>query len=161
MVTTSTAAGSGSTEAPSDISQELAAFKALTTDEKLGLLWVVYENMGGSITPAAPEAAGPQFTENLFNTIKGMEEADQMAFMRDLVENKETEHTKTYSTFEADNKLVFWYQLSKGMAAGDVIPVPDDYEMSSATSQVFNKITALEFNQQITLLRYCVVDMGA
>jgi len=161
MVTSSTASGSGSTEAPSDISQELAAFKALTTDEKLGLLWVVYENMGGSITPAAPDAAGPQFTKNLFDTVKGMEEADQMAFMRDLVENKETEHTKIYGTFEADNKLVFWYQLSEGMAAGDVIPVPDDYGMSGATSKVFSSITALDFNQQITLLRYCVVDMGA
>jgi len=160
MVTSSTAT-SGSTGAPSDVSQELSAFKALTTDEKLGLLWVVYENIGGSITPAAPEAAGPQFTQNLFDKVKGMEESDQMAFMRDLVENKETEDTKVYSTFEADNKLVFWYQLSEGMAAGDVIPVPDDYEMSGATSQVFNKITALDFNQQITLLRYCVVDMGA
>ena len=159
MVTGSTA--SGTQAAPDDISQELSAFKALTTDEKLGLLWVVYENMGGSITPAAPRAAGPQFTEDLFNTVKGMEEADQMAFMRDLVENKKTKHTEAYSSFEADNKLVFWYQLSEGMAAGDVIPVPDDYEMSGATSQVFNQITALDFNQQITLLRYCVVDMGA
>ncbi len=161
MVTSSTATGSGQTEAPSDISQELAAFKALTTDEKLGLLWVVYKNMGGSITPAAPAAAGPQFTESLFNTVKGMEEADQMAFMRDLVENNKTENTEAYSKFEADNKLLFWYQLSEGMAAGDVIPVPDDYEMSGATSQVFNKITALDFNQQITLLRHCIVDMGA
>lgn len=159
MVTGSTA--SSAQEVPSDISQEVSAFKALTTDEKLGLLWVVYENMGGSITPAAPRAAGPQFTENLFDSVKGMEEADQMAFMRDLVENKKTEYTEAYSAFEADNKLVFWYQLSEGMAAGDVIPVPEDYEMSGATSQVFNKITALDFNQQITLLRYCVVDMGA
>ncbi|MBE9061516.1 orange carotenoid protein N-terminal domain-containing protein [cf. Phormidesmis sp. LEGE 11477] len=159
MVTGS--ASSSTSEAPSDISQELSAFKALTTDEKLGLLWVVYDNMGGSITPAAPRAAGPQFTEDLFNTVKGMEEADQMAFMRDLVENKKTEHTEAYSAFEGDNKLVFWYQLSEGMAAGDVIPVPDDYEMSGAASQVFNQITALDFNQQITLLRYCVIDMGA
>ena len=42
-----------------------------------------------------------------------------------------------------------------------MIPVPDNYELSGAASQVFGKITALDFNQQITLLRYAVVDMGA
>jgi len=47
------------------------------------------------------------------------------------------------------------------MAAGNVIPVPDDYEMSGAVSQVFNQTTTLDFNQQITLLRYAVIEMGA
>lgn len=35
----------------------LAAFNRLSTDEKLGLLWVIYDNMGGSITPAATGVA--------------------------------------------------------------------------------------------------------
>lgn len=146
---------------PSDISQELLEFKALTTDEQLGLLWVVYKNMGGSITPAAPGAAASEFTQRLLDKVKSMEAADQMAFMRDLVNNKKTEDTEAYSAYSEDYKLLFWYQLSEGMAAGDVIQVPDDYELSGAGSQVFSKITELEFNQQITLLRHAVIDMGA
>lgn len=149
------------TNLPSDISQELTAFEALTTDEKLGLLWVVYDNMGGSITPAAPGASGAQFTQNLLNEVKNMEESEQMAFMRDLVEQKSTEQCEAYSAFTEDTKLAFWYELAEGMAAGEIISVPDDYEMSGATAQVFSAITTLDFNQQITLLRHTVIDMGA
>ncbi|MEL7350389.1 MAG: orange carotenoid protein N-terminal domain-containing protein [Cyanobacteria bacterium P01_A01_bin.116] len=146
---------------PSDISQELSAFEALTTDEKLGLLWVVYENMGGSITPAAPGAANAEFTQTLLTKVKGMNEEAQMAFMRALVEHKKTDDTEAYGVFSEDNKLLFWYQLSEEMAAGNVIQVPDDYEPSGSVSQVFSKIADLDFNQQITLLRHAVVDMGA
>ena len=146
---------------PSDIQQELSAYNALSTDEKLGLLWIVYKNMGGSITPAAPGAANTEFTANLFNKVKGMEEDAQMGFMRGLIEHKTTSDTEAYDGFSEDNKLVFWYQLSEGMAAGDVIQVPDSYEPSGAVSQAFNKIAELDFNQQITLLRHCVIDMGS
>lgn len=159
MVTSSRA--SATTNVPSDISQELTAFEALTADEKLGLLWVLYDNMGGSVTPAAPGAAEEQFTQGLLDTVKGMEQSEQMTFMRDLVNNKKTDDTEAYGVFSDDNKLVFWYQLAEEMAAGTVIPVPDDYEMSGSISQVFGAFTALDFEQQITLLRYAVVDMGA
>ncbi|MGD1896075.1 MAG: orange carotenoid protein N-terminal domain-containing protein [Phormidesmis sp.] len=159
MVTTSQA--STQTNVPSDIAQELSAFEALTTDEKLGLLWVLYDNMGGSVTPAAPGSGGEQFTKNLLDEVKSMEESEQMAFMRDLVEQKSTDPCEAYGAFSDDSKLAFWYELAEGMAAGEIIPVPDDYEMSGATAQVFSATTALDFEQQITLLRHAVVDMGA
>lgn len=143
------------------LTQELSAFQGLGTDEKLGLLWVVYKNMGGSITPAAPGAADPQFTQNLLEKVKGMEHSDQLAFMRDLVEKKSTEDTKAYGAFAENTKLVFWYELSEEMTKGTVVPVPDDYELSSSASTVFDSIVALEYNEQITLLRDVAVDMGA
>jgi hypothetical protein len=36
------------------VSHAITAFKGLTIDEQLGLLWVLYDNMGRSITTAAP-----------------------------------------------------------------------------------------------------------
>ena len=159
MVMTSTASAQSSV--PSDISQELPAFEALTTDEKLGLLWVLYDNMGEAVTPAAPGAGGVQFTQNLLNEVKDMEESAQMAFMRDLVEQKSTEQCEAYGAFSQDMKLAFWYELAEGMAAGDIISISDDYEMSGATAQVFSAVTTLDFEQQITLLRHAVIDMGA
>ena len=146
---------------PEDIASELSAFKALSTDDKLGLLWEVYKKMGSSITPAAPGAAEPQFTQKLYEAVKGMDNSAQLDFMRDLVNQASTEQTKTYSSFDANNKLYFWYHLSEGMDAGDVVPVPDDYELPSAASELLTKITQLDFNQQITLLRQSVIDMGA
>ena len=41
------------------------AFDALSTDDKLALLYYVYEKMGDSITPAAPTAANPEFAPRL------------------------------------------------------------------------------------------------
>lgn len=143
------------------LTQQLSEFKGLSTDEQLGLLWVVYKNMGGSITPAAPGAAEPQFTQNLLEKVKGMSNEDQLAFMRDLVNKKSTEDTKAYSAFAENTKLVFWYELSEEMTKGTVVPVPDGYELSAGASKVFESIVALEFNEQITLLRDSVVDMGA
>lgn len=144
-----------------DVSQQLSEFNALGTDDKLGLLWVLYENMGKSITPAAPGAAEPQFTQRLLDEVIAMEEGDQLAFMRDLVEQKQTEETKTYGAFSENNKLLFWYQLSEGMTAGDIIPVPESYELPAGAAKLFSEMSSLEFNQQITLLRQTVLEMGA
>ena len=146
---------------PEDIAGELSAFKALSTDDKLGLLWEIYKKMGDSITPAAPGAAEPQFTEKLYEAVKGMDNDAQLNFMRDLCNKASTEHTKTYGSFDANNKLYFWYHLSEGMDAGEIVPVPDDYELPSGASELLTKIEQMDFNQQITLLRQSVIDMGA
>ena len=146
---------------PDDVASEISAFKALSTDDKLGLLWEVYKKMGSSITPAAPGSAEPQFTQKLYETVKGMDESAQLAFMRDLVNKKKTDNTDIYSSFDANNKLYFWYHLSEGMDAGDVVQVPDDYELPGEASQLLSKITQMDYNQQITMLRQSVLDMGA
>lgn len=145
----------------SDISQELSELKALSTDDQLGLLWKLYEGMGESITPAAPGAAEPQFTRSLLESVKAMDESAQLSFMRGLVNRKRTEKTAEYSQLSEDNKLVFWYELAEAMEAGTVVPVPEDYELPAGAAKLFISITALEFNQQITLLRQSVLDMGA
>lgn len=160
MVTSSQASKSSKPNIPDDIAKQYLTYSGLATDDKLGLLWVLYENMGGSITPAAPGAAEPQFTQSLLNDVKAMEQSDQLTFMRDLVERKKTDQTEVYSGFTENNKLVFWYELSQGMTNGEIIPVPDDYELPSSAAQSFNDIAALDFEQQITLLRHAAVAMG-
>jgi hypothetical protein len=124
---------------------ELSNIQGLSTDDQLGLLWVLYEHMGESITPAAPGAADEQFTQRLLEDVKAMEQADQLTFMR----------------YSENNKLLFWYELAEEMAAGTVVPVPDDYELSSSASEVFNALAALDFNAQITVLRHAALNMGA
>jgi hypothetical protein len=142
-------------------SPALSSFQALSTDDQLGLLWVLYENMGGSVTPAAPGAAAPQFTQTLLDEVKAMSHEDQLTFMRLLAENTPTAQTEQYSAFSEDNKLLFWYQLAEEMDAGTVVPMPEGYELPSDAAQLFSEITAMEFNEQITLLRNAVLGMGA
>ncbi|MEO0458852.1 MAG: orange carotenoid protein N-terminal domain-containing protein [Cyanobacteria bacterium P01_A01_bin.114] len=139
----------------------IQAFEQLTTDEKLGLLWVLYDGMGDSITPAAPGAAGEQFTQKLLTTVKEMEHDQQLEFMRDLVNRSNTEHTQAYGAFTNDSKLVFWYELAELMRQGEVIPVPENYELPENATSVFRAIAAMDFNEQITVLRHAVLDMGA
>lgn len=150
-----------STDAPTQETDQAAdQFKQLSTDEQLGLLWVVYKEMGDSVTPAAPGAANPQFTQNLLGQIKEMEQEQQLAFMRDLVEKTSTEYTQQYTAFTDDNKLLFWYELAVSMTAGEVIPVPESYSLGSAAGQLFSTVSAMDFNSQLTFLRDAVMDMG-
>ena len=136
------------------------ALKNLSTDEKLGLFWVIYENLGGAITPAAPGAAREQFTQGLLAQVKALPYEQQLQFMRDLVNRVSNPLTRAYGIFTNNNKLAFWYQLAEGMTTGEIIPVPSNYKLSNAGLNVFSQITKLEFGQQITLLRKFVVAMG-
>ena len=142
------------------VSSVEVALKSLSTDEKLGLFWVIYENLGGAITPAAPGAARLQFTEGLLAKVKSLPYEEQLQFMRDLVNKVSNPLTRAYGVFTNNNKLAFWYQLAEGMTTGDIIPVPSSYKLSSAALKVFSQITKLEFGQQLTLLRKFVVAMG-
>ena len=39
------------------VPQAVEAIQNLSIDDQLGLLWVLYENMGSLVTPAAPDAS--------------------------------------------------------------------------------------------------------
>ena len=143
------------------VSSAQAAFTTLSTDEKLGLLWVIYENSGGVITPAATGAAREEFISGLLAEVSSLSHEQQLQFMRDLTNKTNTPLTRAYGVFSNNNKLAFWYQLAEGMTTGEIVPVPNFYKLSSAGSNVFQQIAQLDFGQQITLLRNFVVAMGA
>ena len=138
----------------------LAAFNRLSTDDQLGLLWVIYDNMGGAITPAATGVARLQFTQGLLEQVKALGPNQQLDFMRDLANRRNTEMTRAYGLLTNNTKLAFWYQLAELMRSGEVIAVPANYQLSQDASLVYSSIAALDFNQQITLLRQAVIAMG-
>ena len=143
-----------------DVPTVTAQFQRLSTDDKLGLLWVAYTEIGRSITPAAPGAARLQFAEGLLNQIKQMPQGDQLQVMRDLVNKVSTPITRAYGTLTNNTKLAFWYKLAELMEAGIVIPVPSYYQLSQEASATLAAIQNLNFNQQITILRNAASDMG-
>ena len=136
------------------------AFNQLSTDDQLDLLWVVYENMGGPITPAATGSARLQFAQGLLTQVKALSHDEQLQFMRDLADRRNTPMTRSYGVLTNNTKLAFWFQLAELMKAGVVIGVPTRYQLSSSARQVFGTIAALEFGQQISLLRQVVTQMG-
>ena len=142
------------------VSNASLAFNRLSTDEQLGLLWKIYDNMGGMVTPAATGASTLHFAQGLLDKVQSLSHDDQLNFMRDLVNRTNTDLTRAYGVLTNNTKLAFWFQLAEMMRAGEVVPVPKFYALPAAAKAVLNQIVQLEFNQQITLLRKSVVSMG-
>ena len=143
------------------VTQAVEAIQSLSIDDQLGLLWVLYENMGGLVTPAAPDATlRIKITGGLIYEVTNLTYEEQLQFMRDLVAGVNNSLTRAYGMLSSNNKLAFWYQLAEWMRSGEVIPTPEGYQLSAPATAVLNKVVALEFNQQIAVLRLIVGKMG-
>lgn len=141
---------------------EVKKFQALETDQKLALLWFLYEAMGDSVTPAAPAAstAATPVAEGLFGQVKGMSEEEQLQVQRDLIERKNSLISREYGALSDTTKLLFWYLLAQGMTNKTIIQMPENYELSNNAKVVMDVIVGLDFQEQITLLREVVAPMG-
>ena len=137
------------------------SIQRLSVDDQLGLLWFLYENMGGLVTPAASGATDRiKLAGTLIYQVANLSHEEQLQCMRDLAIGTNNPMTRDYGCLTSNNKLAFWYQLAEWMRSGDVIPVPQDYQLSVPATAVLNKLIALGFNQQIAVLRLIVGKMG-
>lgn len=142
-----------------DTKKVVQAFDALSTDEKLALLYYVYEKMGDSITPAAPTAANPEMAPRLLGEFYELSNDDQLAVMRSIVNREDTELSRAYGALTENNQLVVWYAWAKAM--GDtVVDLPEGYEPTQAINDVLPQIEGLDFEGQISLLRELAGNMG-
>ncbi|ELR97197.1 orange carotenoid protein N-terminal domain-containing protein [Gloeocapsa sp. PCC 73106] len=151
------------TSVTSNLSNPLVeAFQKLSVDEQLALFWFIYTEMGESITPAAPGAgtASPDIAKGLFNQVQEMSFEEQLQVQRDLVARKNSQISRQYGSLSDTTKLLFWYLLAQGMSNSVIIPLPEDYQLSSQSEELFQQIKNLEFSQQITLFRDIVGPMG-
>ena len=143
------------------VPQAVEAIQRLSIDDQLGLLWVLYENMGSLVTPAAPDATERiKIAGGLIYEVVSLSHEEQLQFMRDLVAQVNTPLTRAYGILTSNNKLAFWYQLAEWMRSGEVIATPEGYQLSAPANAVLSKVVALDFNQQIAVLRLIVGKMG-
>ena len=138
----------------------IARFNQLNAEDQLALIWFAYEEMGTTITVAAPGAASMILAQGLLSKIKTMSFLEQSQAMCDLANRADTEVCRAYGVFTPNIKLGFWYQLGEWMAEGIVAPIPEGYKLSANASAILQAIRDLEQGQQITVLRNTVVDMG-
>ena len=144
-----------------NISRALSSYGNLSTDEKLAFLWYVYTKMGTSVTPAAPGAAADEIVEGLFNQVKDLSHEERLDVQRKIIESQDSLISREYGSFSENSKLYFWYRLAQGMDAGTIVPMPDNYQPSGSVTELLSQVEAMEFDQQITLLRDAVVGAGA
>jgi hypothetical protein len=138
----------------------IARFAQLSAEDQLALIWFAYLEMGKTITIAAPGAASMVFAEATMNQIRKMSFQEQTQVMCDLANRADTPICRTYTTWSANIKLGFWYQLGQWMEQGLVAPIPEGYRLSANAAAVLQAIRSLDPGQQITVLRNSVVDMG-
>ena len=142
--------------------QLISSFEALSTDQKLALLWYIYKEVGKSITSAAPGAstASPAIAEGIFGQVLEMTYEEQLQVQRDLVECKDGSISRMYGALSDTTKLLFWYLLAQGMDRSEIIPMPDSYTLESQASQCLAQLQDLEYSEQLTILREFVEGMG-
>lgn len=150
----------GRSSVRSEDTQNVAqAFDALNTDDKLALLYFVYQKMGDSITPAAPTAANPEMAPRLLGEFYELSDDEQLAVMRSIVNREDTELSRAYGALTENNQLVVWYAWA--VAMGDtVVDLPQDYQPTSAINNVLSQIEGLDFEGQISMLREIAGNMG-
>jgi hypothetical protein len=131
----------------------------LGTDEKLALLYFIYEKMGESITPAAPAAAEPELAPVLLDDFYNLSHDQQLNIMRAIVNRDDTPYSRAYGALTANNQLVVWYAWAIGMGE-KIVDIPEGYKATEAVNGVLGQIEALDFEQQISVLRDVANNMG-
>ncbi len=135
------------------------AFAQLGTDGKLALLYLIYEKMGDSITPVAPEAAEPNLAPGLLRDFLKLSDEEQLAAMRAIVNREDTPLSRAYGGLRENNRLLVWYTWA--VAMGDtVVGWPQDYSVTQALKDLLSQVEGLSFEQQISVLREVARDMG-
>jgi hypothetical protein len=137
-------------------------FQALDVDGQLALFWFIYQEMGASVTPAAPGASttSSEVAQGLYNQVKEKSHEEQLQIQRDLVSRTGGDISRHYGALSDTTKLLFWYFLAQGMDSSEIIPFPDDYQLSSEAQSLLERIKQIEFNEQIAVFRDIVAPMG-
>jgi hypothetical protein len=144
---------------PEQTQKVLQAFEQLGVDEKLALLYYVYEKMGDSITPAAPEATDPELAPRLLGEFFEMSDQQQLAVMREVAACQDTELSRAYGALKDNNQLMVWYAWARAM--GDtVVDMPQDYNAAQPIKDVLGHLEELDFQEQISMLREVASGMG-
>ena len=64
------------------------------------------------------------------------------------------------SALSNTTKLLFWYLLAQGMDRNEIIPMPDKYQLEPQSAECLAQLEALDYSEQITVLRDFVSGMG-
>lgn len=144
---------------PEETQKAVKAFENLATDDQLALFYYIYQKMGDSITPAAPEATDPELAPLLLGNFFNLEDDQQLGIMRDIVERKDTEYSRAYGALKENNQLMVWYAWA--VAMGDtVVGMPGDYQPTQVINDILSQVEGLDFQEQISMFREIASNMG-
>lgn len=147
-------------QALSDETQKATqAFNSLDTDAKLAWFYLVYKKMGDSITPAAPAATDPELAPMLLGDYYNLSDDQQLAIMRQIVNKEDTDYSRAYGALKENNQLMVWYAWAQAMG-NTVVGSLQAYQPTEAINNLLSQIEAQDFDNQISIFRTIVSEMG-
>ncbi|MFB2834571.1 orange carotenoid protein N-terminal domain-containing protein [Floridanema evergladense] len=143
----------------SNVEQVVEALRRLNADDQLAVLWFVYEEMKGGITPD-PKTAELEISQAIVDRIQQMSREEQLQAQRDIVTGANNDIVQQYRALSSRTKLGVWYVLAQGMENQSIIPMPSNYQLSSEAENVLNQAKQLDFGNQIDFMTNAVAKMG-
>lgn len=128
-------------------------FQALGGDDKLAVLWYLYDGLGETTIENPDDNKESDNSSDLFNQLKDKSQDDQLQFMRDVLSGESNDSTKAYQDLSNTTKIALWYRLGQGMAQGSVTQVPGDYSLPSDAKEVVDSLNAIDFEQKYNFMR--------
>ena len=144
------------------VEEKVYHLHSLGVDEQLAVLWYVYRDVvKDNVTPEAERPdENLEKSSELIQKVKQMSPEEQLQIQKDLIIGKKTEEFQTYVEYSSNQKLFFWYQIAAEMEQGNVVQVPDDYQLSPDAQQLLDSVKGLEFSQQLVFIKDAV-GLGA
>ena len=149
----STIESTNTTEHKSAFGDIETKFCALDADDKLAVLWQVYDGLGESVIEDPDDNQESDSSSDLYGQLAGKSKDDQLQFMHDVISGNNNDQTGAYSKLSNTTKVALWYRLGKGMSEGDVVQVPGDYKLSDKAQDVATDICAINFDQKYIIMR--------
>lgn len=142
-----------------EVKQPLKQFERFDADTQLAILWFGYLDIKDNLTPN-PGHKVEGLAQALYNRVVPLSENDQLQVQRDIASRADTDISREYGALSPSAKLNFWLMLAQGMESGDIVNVPDDYELPESTNDFVSSIKSLDFEQRVNFTRNAVSAMG-
>jgi len=141
------------------VKQPLQQFEKFDADTQLALLWYGYLDIKENLNPA-PSAKVEDLARAIYDQISPLSDQDQLQAQRDIANRADTDISREYGALSPSAKLDVWLLLAQGMESGDIVNVPNDYQLPDRTQDFVNHIKGLDFEQRINFTRNAVTQMG-
>lgn len=141
------------------VKEPLQKFEQFDADTQLALLWYGYLDLKDQLNPN-PDHKVEGVASTLYDNVKALGKDDQLQAQRDIANRADTAISREYGALSPAARLDFWLMLAQGMESGDIINVPDDYQLPESTNDFVNQVKDLDFEQRINFTRNAVAKMG-